>query len=272
MQRVDRLRWTAAAAMVVVLLVSCRGDETSTGAAGASSTAVTTAPATTAAAGSTTAPGPTTVAGTSGGAGACPGDDVLTPGADNVTEVSVDVDSDGRDDRVLSYQRTDGDRRVAVALAGGGTTAVDVGGPSEGPAPLMVLGGADLGGEGETIFVVTGAGASVVVVGLFQVVECAITPVSFEAGEPVELPVGGGVTHGNGVLCTGGGDDGARLVKLSAMSPDGEVFTTTDTSYRVDGNTLVEVSTESATLDLAGDSGQLGSYYTLNCPSLERGL
>ena len=263
MQRVDRLRWTAAAAMVVVLLGSCRGDETST-----------MSPTTTAAAGTTTAPGPTTVAGATGGAGACPGDDVFPPaGADNVTDVSVDVDSDGRDDRVLSYRRADGDRRVAVALAGGGTTAVDVGGPSEGPAPLMVLGGADLGGEGETIFVVTGAGASVVVVGLFQVVECAITPVSFEAGEPVKLPVGGGVTHGNGLLCTGGGgDDGARLVKLSAMSPDGEVFTTTDTSYRVDGHTFVEVSTESAMLDLAGDSGQLDAYYTINCPSLERGL
>lgn len=273
MPRVERLRWAAAVTAAVVLLGGCRGGETSTGAGATSSTAVPSAPTTTAPVTSTTSSGPTTVPRTTvSDGGACPGNDALPPaGADNVTEVGVDVDSDGRDDRALSYQRADGSRRVAVALAAGGTTTIDVRGLSEGPAPLMVLGGAELGGEGETIFVVTGAGASVVVVGLFQFVECAITRVSFTGGGPVELPVGGGVTHGNGILCTGG-DDGVGLVELSAMSSDGETFTTADTRYRVDGNTLVEVSSESVALDRTADSGQLDAYYTLNCPSLERSL
>ena len=193
---------------------------------------------------------------------------VPPPGATEVTEVTADVDGDGSDDRVVSYQRADGTRRVGTDLAAGGTAAVDAGNAGlDGPVALRVLGGADLGGDGETVLAVTGAGASVIVVGLFQFVECAITPLVFSSGQTVALPVGGGITHGDGLVCTGGG-----LTTLSAMSSDGENFTTTDTRYRVDGNTLVQVGTESGTLARPGDSAALDRYSTLDCPGLDRGI
>jgi hypothetical protein len=134
-----------------------------------------------------------------------------------------------------------------------------------------LLGGVDLGGDGDTVFAVTGSGASVVVVGLFQLVECAISRVSLESGEPAELPVGGTVTHGDGIRCTRDGD-GPGLVRLSATSDDGEHFQTTDVRYRVDGNTLVEVGSDSATLGRGAAGAEIDRYYTIDCPGLERGL
>lgn len=202
--------------------------------------------------------------------GGCSGNDAVPPaGASDVTEAAADVDGDGRDDRVVAYRRADDTRRVGVDLAAGGTAAVDAGDAAalDGPVPLRVLGGAPLGGDGETIVAVTSSGASVVVVGLFQFVECSLSRVTYPSGQTVALPVGGAITHGDGVACTNG-----ELVTLSAMSSDGQSFTTEDTTYRVDGNTLVEVGSDSGTLSRPGDAAALDRYYTLDCPSLERGL
>jgi hypothetical protein len=102
------------------------------------------------------------------------------------------------------------------------------------------------------------------VVGLFQFVECAIARVSFPSGENVELPLGGGITHGDGIACAE-----ATLVRLSATSTDGEAFSATDTSYQVDGNTLIEVDSETATLTRATDDEEINRYYALDCPALE---
>jgi hypothetical protein len=191
---------------------------------------------------------------------------VPPPGASDVSEVRADVDGDGAPDRVVAYREADGNRRVAVELAGGGSAAIDASESSvDGPAPLSVLGGADLGGEGSTVVAVTGGGASVVVVGLFQFVECALTRVSFESGSAAELPVGGSVTHADGLACTGD-----RLVRLSATSDDGETFAATATRYRVDGNTLVELGAEQTTLTRGVDDAEIERYYDIDCPGLER--
>lgn len=249
------------AASLALLLVACSGGDAAPGNAAPSSS--TAAPAADSTAPTTTSTAP-----------ACPGTETLPPaGARDVTEVEADVDLDGAADRVLSYRRSDGSGRVAVELAAGGSAAVDAGaaGAIEGPAPLSILGGAELGGDGETVFVVTGAGASVVVIGLFQLVDCTLTPVTFPSGQTVELPVGGGITHADGITCTDG-DDGVRLVRRSATSTDGESFTATGTGYRVEGSTLVEVRSETHSLDLAEDASQLDQYPTLDCPDLERGL
>lgn len=199
------------------------------------------------------------------GAG-CPGNDPVPPaGAQDVSEVSADVDGDGANDRVLAYRRGDGSRRLAVDVAAGGTAAVDASATEvEGPASLSVLGGARLGGDGETVLAMTGAGASVVIVGLFQFVECTLARVSFPSSQDVELPVGGGITHGDGIACS----DGA-LVRLSATSTDGETFTATKTSYQVDGNTLIEAATLTTTLTRAADDEAINAYYVIDCPTLE---
>ena len=269
-------------ALVVVssLAVSgCTGSRPADDGAAASSsttTTTTTGPTSSSSPSTGSSPPTTSVAPTAGDsdtsrrpAGGCADNGRLPPsGASDVTEVAADVDGDGRDDRVVGYRRADGVRRVGVELAAGGSAAVDASQAGlDGPVALRVLGGAALGGDGETVFAVTSAGASVVVVSLFQFVECSLASVRFASGETVALPVGGGITHGNGVACAGG-----ELVASSAMSRDGQSFTTEDITYRVDGNTLHEVSKDRASLTRPGDAAALERYYTLDCPSLERGL
>lgn len=261
-------RLVALAGVAALLLVGCAGDDPGDVAASTSSTTVDSTTS------STTPEDPTTSTSSTSSlpgpeAGDCPSDEAVPPpGATDLSEISADADGDGAPDRVVAYREADGNRRVAVELAAGGTAAVDASESSiDGPAPLSVLGGVDLGGDGQTVLAVTSAGASVVVVGLFQFVECALARVSLEGGQPAELPVGGGVTHGDGLACT---DE--SLVRLSATSTDGETFSTTDTRYRVDGNTLVEIGAESATLTRGSDDAELERYSTIDCPGLEREL
>lgn len=261
-----RRMWTTAVAVALVV-TGCATDSPD----GSSPVGPDASPTTTSAPGesSTTAARPTTTE--SGDDGACPAAESVPPaGATDVSEVSADVDGDGNDDRALAYREAGGTGRVGVELAAGGTAAVDAGGPSDGDSRLSLLGGADLGGDGETLLAVVGSGASVNVVGLFQFVECAISQVTDEAGRPVEFPVGGTVTHGDGLRCTAG-PEGAGLTRLTATSSDGVSFSTTDTRYRVDGNTLVEVGSNSGTLDRDIAGAEVGRYYTIDCPGLDHG-
>ncbi|CAN5170631.1 hypothetical protein BH24ACT1_BH24ACT1_10580 [soil metagenome] len=254
-----RLRHSLAAMVVTLsVLAGCAEGNSGEEAGPAPSSTSTPAPST------STRPSPSSS--TTVPDGGCPGGDAIPPdGAADLSEVNADVDGDGAEDRVLAYRRADGDRRIAVELATGGTAAVDASASEiDGPAPLSVLGGVNLGGDGETVVALTGAGASVVIIGLFQFVECALAQVSFESGQAVELPVGGAITHGDGLRCV---DEG--LVRLSATSTDGETFTATETSYRIDGNTLVEIDSQSSTLTRGADDEAINAYYSLDCPTLE---
>lgn len=264
MKRSGRRDVLVALMAALMALAGCGGDDPGERAGPAPSSTTQPAPAT-----SEPPPAPPT---TASGAN-CPDVGAVPPeGAVDVSEAAADVDGDGSEDRVFTYRRSDGDRRVAVELAGGGTAAVDASAsPSEGPSPLSVLGGVDLGGEGDTVVAVTGAGASVVTVGLFQFDDCALTPVTFESGADVELPVSGAITHGDGLRCSGS-DGGPPLTRLSATSTDGETFTATETGYRIEGTTLVEISSQTTTLTRGADDEEIAAYYTLDCPGLERSL
>jgi len=77
-------------------------------------------------------------------------------------------------------------------------------------------------------------------------------------GAPVALPVGGTVTHGEGLACT---DDG-RLVVKAANSDDGLTYQAVDTTYEIDGTTLVEVDVAAASIEAA----DVQPYYELDCP------
>lgn len=276
MRRAQPRRLAALGLTVTVLVTGCsRGpgsvDDGSSLAPVPTSSVATTTPSTSA----TTTPGPgsATGSGATGGEGSsrCPSRDPLPQaGATGVSEVAADVDGDGQVDRVVGYRRPNGAGQVAVELAAGGTAAVGAGG-ADGAEPLSVLGGVALGGDGETVLAVIGAGASVTVVGLFQFVECALTPVLLPSGEPAELPVGGTVTHGDGLACAASGDS-LRLVRLTATSTDGETFVTDDTAYRVDGNTAIEVDSEGEMLTSGADGAEIQRHYALDCPGLQRGL
>ena len=197
---------------------------------------------------------------------ACPGGPVAPEGATGVTEAGADLDGDGAGDRMVAARLDAGGRTLAVELSSGGTAAAELGSSEPGgPSPLSVLGGADLGGDGETAFAVTGAGASVLVVQLFQLAGCDLVAVTDESGQVVDLPVGGGVTHGDGFTC----GDGA-LVVSDADSTDGETFRASRTTYRIEGTTLVQTAAETTTLRRDADDEAIAAAYRIDCPALDR--
>ena len=99
-------------------------------------------------------------------------------------------------------------------------------------------------------------GASVTVYGVF---DCDGSPLQL-AGVDAAFPVGGTVTHAEGLRCA---DDG--LVVRSALSDDGETYQAVERTYAVEGDELV----------LEGESGstitaeEAQPYYELDCPTPE---
>lgn len=99
-------------------------------------------------------------------------------------------------------------------------------------------------------------GASVTVYGVF---DCDGSPLQL-AGVDAAFPVGGTVTHAEGLRCTDG-----ELVVRSALSDDGETYQAVERTYAVEGDELV----------LEGESGstitaeEAQPYYELDCPTPE---
>ena len=99
-------------------------------------------------------------------------------------------------------------------------------------------------------------GASVTVYGVF---DCDGSPLKL-AGLDAAFPVGGTVTHAEGLRCTDGG-----LVVRAALSDDGETYQAVERTYVVEGDELV----------LEGESGstitaeEAQPYYELDCPTPE---
>jgi hypothetical protein len=100
-------------------------------------------------------------------------------------------------------------------------------------------------------------GASVDVVSLFK--GCDGAQVSL-AGAPAALPIGGTVTHGDGMRCD---DDGFTV--LSATSDDGATYQAKTTTYRLAGTELVETDTDASTIEAQQDPDALRPYYELDC-------
>lgn len=114
--------------------------------------------------------------------------------------------------------------------------------------------------RGELSFAVVDTGASVDVIAVFVEAECGLARVDLD-GAPTALPVGGSVTHAEGLAC----DDDGGLAVLSATSDDGVSFEATKVTYQVEGGELVEVDRETSTIDATVDPGALDPYYRLDC-------
>lgn len=110
---------------------------------------------------------------------------------------------------------------------------------------------------GDVQIAIVDRGASVDVVSLFA--GCAEAPVQID-GATAALPVGGTVTHGDGIRCTGD-----RIVVLSATSDDGKTYQAKATTYRLEGTRLVAGAVKAATLDSSRDTEALRAYYELDC-------
>jgi hypothetical protein len=123
-----------------------------------------------------------------------------------VTFASVggDFDGDGSQDGVLTYQAGIDDWRVRIVFAdGGGADSAIADG--EDFAPPRPIGGFDVDGDGaEEIFLTVGAGASTILVGLYDVSSCVATRVT-EGGVAAAFPIGASIGNVSGLDCPGDG-------------------------------------------------------------------
>ena len=110
---------------------------------------------------------------------------------------------------------------------------------------------------GDVKVAVVDHGASVDVVSLFE--GCNLTPVSLD-GSAAALPIGGTVTHGDGIRC-----DGDDFIVLSATSDDGETYQAKAITYRLEHDELVAKTTKASTIVAKDDPDTLGAYYELDC-------
>lgn len=110
---------------------------------------------------------------------------------------------------------------------------------------------------GDVQIAIVDRGASVDVVSLFA--GCAETPVRLD-GATAAFPIGGTVTHGDGIRCAGD-----RIVVLSTTSDDGKTYQAKATTYRLVRTTLVAGAVKAATLDSSRDADALRAYYEVDC-------
>jgi hypothetical protein len=110
---------------------------------------------------------------------------------------------------------------------------------------------------GDVQLAIVDHGASVDVVSLFR--GCDLEPVTLD-GATAALPIGGTVTHGDGMRC-----EGDRIVVLSATSDDGETYQAKQTTYRIEGSSLVVAATKAATIEAQREPDALRPYYELDC-------
>lgn len=254
---------------LALLAAGCGGDE-----AGSTTTSVA-APTTTTAPSATTTTAPaaaTTTAGEAAGCDAGPRPDAALA----VTEAPGDFDADGATDTLVGYGEGTADDpapwHLRVELSTGG--AVDVIVPDAvGPGAGKALGGAEISasaglppdGSGVEAFASIGSGASVGLVAVFQLEDCALTRLNGPDGGPSAFAVGGTVTHGSGLRCDGIAG-GQRLVDLAAESTDGVSFTTTETLLQVNGTALVQANPPVVgTLTSPADEDAIQGFYSLQC-------
>ena len=136
---------------------------------------------------------------------ACPGSGALPGQAENNSLAAADTNGDGTADTLHSY--TIGDPTVVgawwlqVSFAGGGGGTLQIMDVGAGIGGVRVYDGTDLNGSGkEEFFAKVGAGASVNILGLFEVVDCTLRRVTID-GQPTEFAIGGSINFVNGLDC-----------------------------------------------------------------------
>ncbi len=192
----------------------------------------------------------------------CPDVDVPADARD-VEAAEGDVDGDGEPDELRSYRigATD-DWRLHVALGAGGGAQAPIVAFGDG---VGVLGGADVDGDGgDEVWVRTGAGASATIIGLVRYDACELAQVTFGAGTPADLPVGGSVGTSAGLECAAGPD--ADLTAYRTTLVGGEAYEVSATEHALEGTVLVERGTTERTVR-AGDV-ELFRYSSFSCGRL----
>jgi hypothetical protein len=175
--------------------------------------------------------------------GQCEREEALVRRALDRSRLSVDVDGDGRLDRVAVASDPEADEPcrgfVAVRIQGGATYSTHLFAravPVEG-LPAKVNGLPDLGdAPGAQIVVDTRAAVDAVLGQLFTLAGGRLQPVEVPGSEDGTFIVeGGGVIYPHGASCTA---DGRMVLSEAAQTRDGERYRVTRRTYEVTGDRL----------------------------------
>ena len=202
-------------------------------------------------------------------------------GAVNVTTAEADFDADGSNDTLTVYGTGSASQptpyHVHMDLSGGhgSVDAPIVDAATDGAQVVKALGGAEISasaglppdGSGVEAFVAIGSGASDTLVGVFQLTDCTITRLTGPQGNaPSTFPIGGSVTHLDGLRCDGSAG-GQRLVVMSATSDDGFTYQTKETRLQVASGHLTP---DPPVTDTVGaQDPRLQAFSSLDCQGVQ---
>jgi hypothetical protein len=199
----------------------------------------------------------------------------------NVTTAAGDFDGDGSNDTLTVYGTGSSTQpspyHVHMDLgAGHGTAdAAIVDAATDSAQVVKALGGADItssaglppDGSGVEAFAAIGSGASDTLVAVFQLTNCTINRLTGPQGNaPSSFPIGGSVTHLDGVRCDGTAG-GQRLVQLSATSDDGFTYMTKETRLVVTNGHLTPDPPITDTID--AQDPRLQAFSSLDCQGVQ---
>jgi len=260
-------------AFVALLLAACSSDAKKPTATASSSGAASVAPVSSASTQSTSSSSEPPAS-----QGPC---DAAPPpnGAPDFTDAQGDYDGDGQPDSLLTYATNTSepvDHHVQIQTATGHHVDAVLSDALSSDASQQphALGGADIttsaglppDGSGAEAFVTVGSGASVQLVAIFQLVDCTLTRLAdADTAEPATFPIGGSVTHLDGLRCDGAAG-GVRLVQLSAESDDGETYTTTERRFEVQNGRFVVTNTVNDTI--TNSDPRLQAFSVIDCPGV----
>lgn len=183
---------------------------------------------------------------------------------DSDTTVEADVDGDGAPDEVGSTERP-GELVLHVTLAAGGDAVLVL--PTFGVGGTGLIGPADVDGDGAAeLWVRTGSGASAAIVGLARFADCQLVQVTFAAGGPAELPVGGSVGTSAGLSCDGSVDPTADVTTYLASNVGEETYEVTATEYALDGPALTQLGSTTSTA--TSNDPAFARYVSFDCDGL----
>ncbi len=249
-------------AFAFALAVAACGDDDDSSATTTTETTTTTEESTT-----TTEVAATTTQAATG----CP-DTPVEAGATNMTSAVGDLDGDGASDEPTAYL-AGSEWHLHVTLSSGGGADIVVTEPSADVGGVEMLGGVDVNGDGDDeLWAKVGAGASVELVGLYDLAGCDLVAAT-RGGAPAVFPVGGSVLNVAGVRCDDVDDNGALdfVVELSASSTDGVTFEGTAAELAFDAGPPPSLSPiDQQAESFTTDDVRFGDYTRFQCGPIAR--
>ncbi len=184
----------------------------------------------------------------------CPAPQPLPEGTLTFAGIPGDFDGDGNQDELLTYQAAPNDWRMRVVFAdGGGADAAIT--HADDLFPPRPIGGFDIDGDGtEEAFVTVGAGASTMLIGLYDISDCVATRIT-AGGMAAVFSVGASVGAESGVVCPGDGS----VRRTFAQRVDDGVFEGGFEDYTLNGAALVSQGIQSQQMS-AEQAGVLAGF------------